>query len=381
MTFAILIGGIVCVVASAAQFASIFAVVWRFHKRGEGIADETVAISILRPVCGIENFIEQTLRSAFQLEHPRYEILFCVADANDPVIPLVERLITTHPTVEARLLIGNAQVGANPKLNNLVKGWQAARYDWILMADSNVLMPKDQLQRMLSAWRHDTGLVCSPPIGGAPGNLWAELECAFLNTYQARWQCFADSIGLGFAQGKSMLWRRELLDAAGGIEALGREIAEDAAATKLARARGLRVRLVTDPFVQPLGRRDAAGVWRRQVRWARLRRQTFKWFFVPEIFVGALPPAIAAAAVAAALGWPILGTIVPLIAVWYAAEAFLAHTAGWQLSPRSVAIWLLRDALLPVLWIAAWLGDDFEWRGNAMTVARDVFAQAPAAQQ
>src|SRR5262249_25098397 len=65
---------------------------------------------------------------------------------------------------------------------------------------------------MLSAWCRATGLVSSPTIGCAPQSVLAELECAFLNTYQVRWQCFADSVGLGFAQGKAMLWRRDLLD-------------------------------------------------------------------------------------------------------------------------------------------------------------------------
>ncbi len=222
---------------------------------------------------------------------------------------------------------------------------------------------------MLAAWAPGTGLVCSPPIGGAPGNVWAELECAFLNTYQARWQCFADSLGLGFAQGKAMLWRRELLDRAGGIEALAEEIAEDAAATKVVRVLGLHVRLVTAPFTQPLGRRSPSDVWRRQVRWARLRRDTFKLYFVPEILGGALPPLALGAAAAAAAGWPAAASVLPLALAWYGAEALLAYRAGWQLSLRSVPIWMLRDALLPILWIAAWLGSDFEWRGNAMTVA------------
>ena len=237
------------------------------------------------------------------------------------------------------------------------------------MADSNVLMPKDQLQRMLSAWRHDTGLVCSPPIGGAPKNLWAELECAFLNTYQARWQCFADSLGLGFAQGKAMLWRRELLNLASGIEVLGSELAEDAAATKAIRALGLHVRLVAQPFMQPLGSRSSTEVWHRQLRWARLRRTTFKLFFIPELLAGIIPPLTVAVAVTAAAGWSIVATVFPLVAAWYAAEALLAYRAGWHLSRRSIAVWMLRDALLPALWISAWIGNEFEWRGNPMSVA------------
>jgi ceramide glucosyltransferase len=370
MNLLLLFAGAFCIVAILLHFASIFVVTLRFHKRETCVTDDTAGVSILRPVCGIENFIEETLETTFQLVYPRYEIVFCVADANDLVIPIVQRLIAAHLDIEARLLIGKATVSTNPKLNNLIKGWHAARYDWVLMADSNVLMPKDHLQRMLSAWRHDTGLVCSPPIGGAPRSVWAELECAFLNTYQGRWQYFADSFGLGFAQGKSMLWRRELLDLAGGIEVLGSEMAEDAAATKAIRALGLRVRLVADPFVQPLGHRSAVDVWRRQLRWARLRRITFKLFFILEIFAGIVPPLAVGVAVAATAGWPIIGTIMPLVIAWYAGEAFLAYSAGWQLSLWSVPIWILRDALSPALWIAAWVGNEFEWRGNAMSVAQ-----------
>ena len=85
----------------------------------------------------------------------------------------------------------------------------AARHDWIILADANVLMPKDYIQRLLMSWRHRSGLVCSMPLGSRPGNLWAELECAFLNTFEARWQYCAEAFGMGFAQGKSMLWRRE----------------------------------------------------------------------------------------------------------------------------------------------------------------------------
>lgn len=372
MNFPILLTGSACAIALVSHVISVFAAIGRLKRRDGGTAAMTsacVGVSILRPVCGIENFIEETLQSTFALDYPRYEILFCVADANDPVIPLVERLIAAHPQVDARLLIGNSSASINPKLNNLIKGWRASRYEWVLMADSNVLMPKDQVQRMEAVWREDTGLVCSPPIGSAPQNLWAELECAFLNTYQARWQCFADMVGLGFAQGKAMLWRRDLLDAAGGIEALADEVAEDAAATRIVRARGLRVRLVTAPFAQPLGRRSAPDVWRRQLRWARLRRATFPWFFVPEIFVGVVPPLAFAALATTLAGWCVLGTMAPLIVVWYALEALLAHSAGWPISLRLLVLCMLRDILLPLLWFAAWTGDEFEWRGNAMTVA------------
>jgi ceramide glucosyltransferase len=292
MTILVLSTCAFCVIATVLHLASIATVLQRVRRSAAEVngAKTLEGISIIRPVCGVENFSEETLLSGFHLDYPRYELLFCAAQASDPVVPLVRRLIELHPHVPARLLIGNECISANPKLNNVVKGWVATSYPWIVMADSNVLMPPDYLHRLLATWRADTALVSSPAIGCSPGNMWAELECAFLNTYQARWQCFADSRGMGFAQGKTMLFHRDLLASAGGIRAFAFEAAEDAAATKVVRKTGLRVRVVDRPFPQPLGQRTAAEVWRRQLRWARLRRNTFRIYFLPEIGAGALPP-------------------------------------------------------------------------------------------
>jgi ceramide glucosyltransferase len=356
--------------AAALHFGSVVAVLVRLRRNAEAPSRPLDAggVSVLRPVCGLENHVEETLRSSLQLEYPDYEVLFCVARDDDPVVPMVRNLIAAHPAVNAQLLIGQAEISANPKLNNLVKGWDAARHDWILMVDSNVLMPADHIQRMFDVWSADTGLVCSPPVGVAPRNFWADLEGAFLNTYQARWQCLADSAGFGFAQGKAMLWRRELLERIGGIKALGCEIAEDAAATKIVRGLGLKVRLTAIPFVQPLGERRLAEVWKRQVRWARLRRDTFKVCFIPELFAGGLMPLATGSLLVAAGAFPV-EFFVLLVLAWYAAEAMLALAAGWPLTARTVVACMARDAFLPVLWLSAWTGDEFEWRGNAMTLA------------
>ncbi len=330
-------------------------------------------ITIIRPVCGLDAYEELTLRSTFELDYPRYEILICCASPDDPVVPLIQRLIAEHPHIRARLLIGDERPSQNPKLNNVLKGWRQAAHEWIAIADSNVAMPRDYLQRLLATWHPDTGLVSAPPIGDRPDNLWAELECAWLNTYQARWQYAADSCGNGFAQGKNMLWRRSDLEAAGSLLALAREPAEDAAATKVVRGLGLRVRLADGAFPQPLGTRTASQVWNRQLRWARLRRATFPGFFALEIFSGLAAPL----GCFLFAGWTlemddmdVLSVAAAYVAVWLAAEAWLAAAAGWHLSWRSPLLWLLREALLPVLLIHAWLGKSLSWRGNELTSDR-----------
>jgi len=321
-------------------------------------------VSILRPVCGRDALDEITLASGFELAYPHLELIICCAEPGDPAARLVRRLIDRYPQVDAKLLFGQDPISANPKLNNLVKGWREASGDWILFADSNVLMPSDYVERLLAAWGPDTGVVCSPPIGCRPCGFWAELECAFLNTYQARWQYAADSIGMGFAQGKTMLWRRRDLESCGGIEALGGEIAEDAAATKIVRRLGRRAVLVDAPFGQPLGRRTAAQVWARQVRWSRLRRVTFPGYFALEIFTGSLLPIAAAGCLADGLELPRMAIVATLAFLWFGGEYVLARAAGWQVSLAAPLAWMVRDALLPLLWIQAWLGDGFKWRGS-----------------
>lgn len=327
-------------------------------------------VTVLRPVCGLENNVEATLRSTFHLDHPAYEIVFCAASPDDPVLPLLRRLIAEHPERPARILVGDDRFSVNPKLNNVAKGWIAARFDWIAMVDSNVLMPPDFITRSMERWTEGTGLVCSPPIGVAPTGLAGEIECAWLNGFQARWQLVADTLGAGFAQGKSMFWYRPILDRAGGIERLAAEVAEDAAATKVVREAGLAVRLVDRPFPQPLGRRSFAEVWRRQLRWARLRRASFPLLFAPELLAGGLIPMAGSLVLAFSGMW---APEVPLVygAVWYGAELALSRLCGWPASARGVLAAILRDLALPVLWCAALSGSSFTWRGNAMSVGDD----------
>ncbi len=336
-------------------------------------------MTIVQPLCGVEIFSRETIHSIFALDYPDYEIIFCLADSDDPIGPLVRGAIASHPDHSARLLVGDDVISANPKLNNVVKGWKAARYKWVIIADSNVLMPPDYIQRLLKRWRPNSGIVCAPPIGSQPQSFAAEVECAFLNTYEARWQYAAEATGFGFAQGKTMLWRSDILEAGGGIEALGAEIAEDAASTKLIHAQGLDAHLVDQPFQQPLGARKMKDVWSRQLRWARLRRATFPLHFAPEILTTALLMVISAAFAAPEFGVSPWVSAALAALFWYALEALLAIVAGWPLGWRSLPALIFRDLLLPVLWSEAWAGDTFVWRGNAMSIEASELGEAASA--
>ena len=342
-------------------------VMWRLRRPAPRVAARPF-ITLLRPVCGLDRFDAETLASSFAVDWPAYEVIFCAAHADDPAVPLVRDLIAAHRHVPARLLIGDDRPTGNPKLNNLAKGWALAKGDRIVMADANLMLPRDYFDRLIAVEGADTGLVSSPAIGTAPEGLWGALECAFLNGNQARLQLCADEIGQGFAQGKTLMWQRPVLERAGGLSALGRSMAEDVASTKAVRGLGLRVRLSHAPFAQPVGRRSLHAVWSRQVRWSKVRRDGFPGLFLLEPLNGAALPVLMATA---ALG-PWAGLAVG--AVYFGSEWTLCRLAGWPAGRFSVAAMILRDALMPFVWLATFTSRTVEWRGNAVSAVSPAMA-------
>jgi ceramide glucosyltransferase len=331
-------------------------------------------ITVIRPLKGAEPFSYLTLKSTFDLAPAARLILFCVDHTDDAVVPLVERLIDDHPSVDARLVIGRDVVSANPKLNNIVKGWRETETDWVAVIDSNALLPSDMLGRLWAGVDERVGLVSSPPVGSAPLNFAAQVECAFLNGYQARWQSAADAFGNGFAQGKVLFLNRAVVERGGGIVSLGAEAAEDAAATKLVRAQGLNVRLVHRFVEQPIGTKTLKQVWDRQLRWAKLRRSSFPFYFAAEILSGGLMPTVLAYLAALSLNGPAMAAALVTYLLWYLTEDQLARAAGW---PRSILANMLRDLMLPIIWVGAWLSNDFTWQGHNMQAKKDVSSLSP----
>lgn len=333
--------------------------------RARSVPQDAPRISLLRPLKGLEYRLEETLGSSFALDYPDHQVLFCVDDAEDPAVPLVRRLIAEHPEVDAKLLVGRDTVSRNPKINNLMKGWRAAEGDYVAMADSNIILPPDYLSQLLLRWDAHTGLVTSPAAGVDPQGFGAALECAFLNGYQARWQTAADQVGLGYAQGKTLFWKRDFLEAAGGPGPLGDSIAEDAASTKLVRSAGLKIHLARRPFLQPVGRRTVATVWKRQLRWAIIRRVAFPGLFLAEPLSTAIVPLLLFALGVAAGGLP-AWLVIAYPALWYGAEWLLVRLAGWPAGAEIIAASALRDAMILVLWLLAWTRSSFDWQGNSI---------------
>lgn len=159
-----------------------------------------------------------------------------------------------------------------------------------------------------------------------------------------------------------------MLDRAGGIRALAAEVAEDAASTKIVRAQKMNVRLVDMPFEQPLGDRTAREVYARHARWARLRRATFPLHYAPEFMNGSFMAAVLGAIAAAQTDYNPAFVAALIVAALHGGEMLLARVCGFTLDWRTPFALLVRDLLLPVIFIDGLLVDSFTWHGNEMTV-------------
>ncbi|MDO5611776.1 MAG: ceramide glucosyltransferase [Paracoccus sp. (in: a-proteobacteria)] len=340
---------------------NVLVVTRRLSVPPEAVAPQDMPpVTLLRPVCGLEYALERNLESAFQQDTPGYELIHCADDPDDAAIPVLRRLMERYPHVNARLMIGRNPVCGNPKLNNLVKGWAECTGDWVVIADSNLLLPPDYLRQVLACRASGVGMVSSPGVGVDAHNFWARVEAAFLNSFQARWLLGADSLGIGFAQGKTLAYPREWLSARGGMMALAGKKAEDVASTHLIRGEGLRVRTVRRPFTQLLGQRTAGEVWKRQARWAQLRREGFPTIYPSEPLSGPV-----ANVAMLAVAWP--GAILPFLLIWYGSEWFLARCAGWGHSAADVLAWVVRDLWQLPMWAKGWRDAPIVWRGNVVT--------------
>ena len=347
---------------------------WRkcFVRHAGQTAQQTV--SLVRPVCGLDFHIEETLRSSFTQDYPSYEVIFCAARPDDPAVALAQTMINTYPKIPACLLIGEQRLSQNPKLNNMAKAWLESESDLVIFSDSNLLLTRDYCAYVAAAFeRDDVLVVSSPPIGDFAETFFGEVECSMLNTHAARWQFAASQFGMNFAQGKTLAFRRSAFDD-GLMHQLAAEPAEDAATTKLVRSMGGKLAVLSPPYTHPVGERSLRSFWDRHVRWARLRRVTFPAVFALEAGCGMLPALLAFALSSSLVAVPLPLIIITLIALWYGGEYALARSLGWRCNKWFVPACLVRDAFLPALYVAAWISARFEWRGNTM----DSAAKQPA---
>ena len=328
-------------------------------------------MSILKPLKGVDDRLLDNLESFCRLDYPRYEIVFCVQGASDPALRVARKVKEMHPEREIVVVVGDCHAGLNPKVNNMMPGYAAARYPFVLISDSNVAPAPGYLREAMAHFRDPSvGLVSHLVRGTGAKTLGARLENQHLNTFILPSVSLLDRMfGMPCVVGKSMLMRRADLDAMGGLASVKDYLAEDYVLGEMFRKAGKKVVISGSPVDNVNVYRTLRQFLSRHARWNRMRFSIAGAGYFAELFTN--PVGLSLLMVAAAPGdaeaWSVAGVV---------AAAKMAMDYGMQrmLGDRSSAGWVLlgpiRDVLAGGLWFSAFFSQNVEWRGRTLRVTR-----------
>ncbi len=323
-------------------------------------------VTILKPLKGTDPEMYENFRSHCLQDYPEYEIIFGVSQPDDPAIKLVEQLESEFPQRAIRLIVCPEKLGTNIKVSNLSQMLPQARYDHLIVNDSDIRVEPDYLRRVLAPLADSgTGLVTCLYRGVANSTLGSRLESLGLSTDFCAGVLVARQVeGIKFALGSTMAFRRGELAAIGGFESLADYLADDYHLGQRIAALGLKVEL-SDVIVETfLPRYTLSEFLAHQLRWARAIRDSRFWGYV-------------GLGVSFGLVWALLTLILAGGAIWswelFGATvamrlAVAIFVAGRVLRDRHVLRWLplipFRDAVAMMIWLMSFVGHTVSWRGD-----------------
>lgn len=335
-------------------------------------ATSTPGISILKPLCGHDEGLEENLRSFFVQEYPDYEIVFGVHRLDDPAAAVAERIIQEYSCapVKARLIVTGESPIPNAKAYSLNRLVREAKYGLLVMCDSDVRVEPDLLSRLAREFENSrVGLITCPYRAVPGGSVWSTTEALGMNTELLGGVMVARMLeGMRFALGCTIAVRREVLEAMGGFGYLQEFLAEDFVIGQRTAEMGHEVLLSSAVIQHRIGSQAMLRNFAHRLRWARSTRRSRPAGYWGQLFTYPLPLALLLVAVWPA-AWPLLIVTVALRgAAAIATGEFVVHDPvlrrQWWLLP-------LQDLIGFVVWLGGFLGDKIVWRDRKCTVLRD----------
>lgn len=343
---------------------------WRRARAPERRADEPV--SVLKPLHGLDDGLEENLRTFFEQDYPAFELLFAARNEDDAGLALARRLSREYPRVPARFFVTGEPPYANAKVWSLEIMMREAANDLLVMSDSDIRVTRDML-RGIAAEFAEPGLgVATCPYRAVPGaSFWSLLEALGMNTefWGGAFTARLVERGVHFAVGPTIAARRRVIEDIGGWPRLSEYLAEDFMLGQFAAERGHGVILSSYVIEHRIGAQPWRANFAHRLRWNRSTRRSRPWGYVGQVFTNPLPLGLAAAAALPAYAAPLL-----------LVTAVLRALSGWAVSqvalrdPLCRRYWFLiplQDLLSFAFWLAGFFGNTIEWRGRRYRLLRD----------
>ncbi len=341
----------------------------REREAGEGsrATRDLPGILILKPLKGIDPEIYESFRSHCLQDYPEYEIIFGVSDANDPAIESVRRLQSEFPDRRIQMMICRQILGVNVKVSNLAQMITEARYEYLIVNDSDIRVEPDYLRRVTAPLADSrVGMVTCLYRGVSGGTLGSRLESLGISTDFCASVLAASQLegGIRFGLGSTLSFRRDDLERIGGFNSFVDYLADDYELGRRIAALGLEVKL-SDVVVETyLPAYRLSDFFAHQLRWARGVRDARAGGYLGLIFTFGVFWSLLAVASSAGSLWSWVGVAVVLSLRFAVAFA----VGGSILRSRDVLkyAWMIpiRDLIAVVVWIISLGGHTVTWRGD-----------------
>ncbi len=361
--------GLVAAVAVVSTLFSFLALVWVTRRR-RNLADHTPPLTIFKPLKGVDEDLETNLRSFFRLDYPVYQILFGIADADDPAIEVARRLLAEFPNQDAQIVVGCPVFGLNPKVENLAAMDRFRKHDVILISDSNVRVRPSYLRETACYLAEPgVGLVSNLFVGVEEQQTGAVLENLQLNGFIAGGVAMAAVTGVTCVVGKSMLMPVQALAAAGGFAGVRNLLAEDQALGVRIRKAGYAVRLSHHVIENVNHARSFRWFLNRHSRWYKIRRQMAFGTFLAEPMANLSAVGLVwALSGESGIAWGGLLVLVGLGMARDAANSYRLRGSAPKL--RHLMLSPVKDLLMLPIWFDAFVNNRVQWRGHRFLVGR-----------
>jgi ceramide glucosyltransferase len=343
------------------------------------------SVSILKPVRGVDCEAYENFASYCLLDYPEYELIFAVADSDDPAVPVIEKLQTDFPQCSIRLIKGAKRIGANSKVNSLCRLVEEAKYDLVVMSDSDVRVDADYLKMVVPPF-------ADPQVGAVTafcrcitrGGVAADLNALGMYLDSAPGALVARMLEgkMQFAFGWTMATTKRHLSEIGGWEAMANYHSDDFELGNRIARRGYKVELMPKPVWMVFPKETIGQYFRHELRWSiglkNVRPTAYGWLLLTH----GLPGALFAAVVAARAGWE--GVAAAHVIAYLALRLGLAWTTGaWGLGDGATPkrLWLipLRDAITFIVWVRGFFSKKITWRGLVYHVKNGKLFPLPSA--
>lgn len=333
-------------------------------------SDYRPPVTVLKPLCGEEPRLYEALRSFCVQDYPRYQIIFGVRDGDDGACRTVERLAREFPSLDMTLVVDGRIIGENLKISNLANMMTRARYNHLVISDSDVIVEENYLGQVVSPLEnHSVGLVTciyrartlaqpASRFGGLFIDGW--FMPAVLVSRLLRVQ--------SFVSGVTMAMRRDTLSKIDGFENVADSLADDYMLGQAVRRLGLLTLIAPVPVETVVAEKNLSALARHELRWmSTIRSVQPVGYAFSGITCGVTLP----------LAGVLMGTGAPSVVGLLAGAILLRvmlhclwHKQSTVAALRTIWLLPLRDVCVFGIWVAGFFSRKVSWRENTLSVSK-----------